>query len=73
MLANYIDEIIMFWVGVWATATGFGYLQMPGKDPLARPQWQARFGTVLKWIGPVLIVIALVLAVSKNAGAGGGI
>ncbi|WP_119272952.1 hypothetical protein [Taklimakanibacter deserti] len=73
MLATYIDEIIMFCVGVWATATGFGYLPMPGKDPLAQQQWRARFGTMLKWIGPALLVISVVLAVSKNASAGGDI
>lgn len=73
MLASYIDEIIMFCVGVWATATGFGYLQVPVKDPMARQQWQARFGKILKWIGPALLVISVGLAAMKNAGAGGGI
>lgn len=73
MLANYIDEIIMFCVGAWATATGFGYLQIPVKDPFARQQWQARFGRMLKWIGPLLLVISVGLAAMKSAGAGGGI
>jgi len=73
MFANYIDDLIMLCVGAWATAVGFGYLQMPVRDPLARQQWQARFGTMFKWIGPILIVIAVVLAVSKGAGAGGGV
>ncbi|MGE0242144.1 MAG: hypothetical protein AB7S59_25750 [Parvibaculaceae bacterium] len=72
MLANYIDEIIMFCVGAWATATGFGYLPMPVKDPAAAQQWQARFGTLFKWIGPLLLVISIVLAVVQNAGAGAG-
>jgi len=71
MLANYIDEIIMFCVGAWATATGFGYLQAPVKDPIARQQWQARFGKILKWIGPILLVIAIALVVSRNTGAAG--
>ena len=73
MLANYIDNLIMFCVGAWATAVGFGYLQMPAKDPLTRQQWQTRFGTMFKWTGPILMVIAIVLTVSKGAGAGGGI
>jgi hypothetical protein len=72
MLANHIDEIIMFCVGAWATATGFGYLQPPVKDPIARQQWGTRFGKYLKWIGPILLIIAIVLAVSKNAGPGAG-
>ncbi len=73
MLANYIDEIIMFCVGLWATATGFGYLAMPAKDPLAQQQWRLRFGTALKWIGPLLLVISIALAVMRSAGAGSGI
>jgi hypothetical protein len=72
MIANYIDEIIMFLVGAWATATGFGFLPLPMKDPLGQQQWQARFGTMLRWIGPILLVISVVLAMSKSAGAGGG-
>ena len=72
MLANYIDEIFMFCVGAWATATGFGYLQFPGKDPFARQQWQTRFGTMLRWLGPALLVISVALAVAKTAGAGSG-
>ena len=74
MLATYIDEIIMFLVGAWATATGYGYLPMPmGKDPIAQQQWQTRLRTMLKWIGPLLLVISIVLAASKSAGAGGGV
>lgn len=73
MLANYIDEIIMFCAGAWATATGFGYLRMPAKDPLARQQWQERFGLALKWIGPALLIISVSLAIAKTAGAGGNI
>lgn len=71
MLAAYIDEIIMFFVGAWATATGFGYLPMPGTDPIKQEQWRARFGKHLKWIGPVLLVIATVLAVAKYTGLSG--
>jgi hypothetical protein len=44
---------------------------MPVKDAVAQQQWQARFQTVLKWIGPLLLVISIVLAVSKAVGAGG--
>lgn len=68
MLANYIDEIIMFCAGLWATATGFGYLQLPAKDPLARQQWERRFGTTLKWAGPILLVISVALVAVKSIG-----
>ena len=70
MLAAYIDEIIMFFVGAWATAMGFGYLRV-SKDPIAEEKWRARFGKHLKWIGPLLLVIAAVLAVAKLTGVSG--
>jgi hypothetical protein len=63
MLATYIDEIIMFCVGLWTTAVGFGYLPAPGKaDTLAQQQWLARFGKLFKWCGPLLLVISVALA-----------
>ena len=68
MLAAYIDEIIMFCVGAWATAIGFGYLPVSGTDPIKQEQWRARFGKHLKWIGPLLLVIATVLAVAEFTG-----
>src|SRR5262245_8311101 len=71
MRVNHINEIIAFCLGAWATATGFGYLQMPAKDPTARQNRQAPIRTMLKWIGPSLILISVGLAVTKSAGAGG--
>lgn len=70
MLAAYIDEIIMFFAGAWATAVGFGYLSA-SKDPIAEGQWRARFGKHLKWIGPLLLGIATVLAVAQFTGVSG--
>ena len=67
MLAAYIDEIIMFCAGAWATATGFGYLRA-SKDPVAEEKWRARFGKHLKWIGPLLLVISVVLSVATYTG-----
>lgn len=71
MLAAYIDQIIMFLVGVWATGVGYGFLPALGKDAAAQEQWKARFGKLFKFIGPALIVIALVLAVGHYIGAPG--
>jgi hypothetical protein len=63
MLATYIDEIIMFGVGLWITGIGYGYLPAPGKaGTLLQQQWFARFGGLLKWCGPLLLVISVALA-----------
>ena len=62
MLAGYIDQIIMFLVGAWATGVGYGALPALGKDPAAKEQWKARFGKLFKIIGPLLMVIAVALA-----------
>lgn len=72
MLAAYIDQIIMFFVGVWATGVGYGFLPTLGKDATAQEQWKAKFGKPFKIIGPLLIVIALALAAGQFIGAPGG-
>jgi hypothetical protein len=59
MIAAYIDEIIMFCAGLWMALVGFGYLPLPGysaKPPLVR---------YFKWMGPLLLVIAIVLAAAS--------
>jgi hypothetical protein len=48
----------MFLVGLWASGVGYGFLPPLGKDSIAQHQWLARF----KILGPMLVVIALVLA-----------
>jgi hypothetical protein len=68
MLAAYIDQIIMFFVGVWATGVGYGLLPSLGKDAVAQEQWKAKFGKLLKIIGPLLIVIALALTAGQFVG-----
>jgi hypothetical protein len=63
MLATYIDVIIMFCVGLWTTGVGYGYLPVPGKaNAVPQKQWFARFGTLFKWCGPLLLVISVALA-----------
>jgi len=70
MLADYIDSIFMLLVGAYACAVGFGALPAPSKDPAAGPQWFARYGKMFRIIGPLLIVIALILAGAKYSGHG---
>lgn len=71
MLSAYIDQIIMFIVGVWATSVGYGFLPALGKDAAAQEQWKAKFGKQFKFIGPALVVVALALAVVKSIGSSG--
>lgn len=60
MIAAYIDEIIMFFAGLWMTLVGFGYLRL-SKNPMSQPPVVRHF----KWMGPLLLVIALVLAAAS--------
>lgn len=68
MLAQYIDSIIMLCVGAYACAVGFGAMPAPSKDPVAGQQWLTRYGKLFKVIGPLLIVIALILAAGRYFG-----
>ncbi|MBO9654919.1 hypothetical protein O3S81_12065 [Agrobacterium sp. SOY23] len=60
MIAAYIDEFIMFCAGLWMTCVGFGYLPL-SKNTDSQPPVVRHF----KWMGPLLLVIALVLAVAS--------
>jgi hypothetical protein len=70
MLAAYIDSIMMLAVGAYATAVAFGRLPPPTKDVATGQRWLASYGTWFKIIGPMLILIALILAYSQAAGLG---
>jgi hypothetical protein len=70
MVADYIDSIIMLGVGAYATAVAFGGLPPPTKDVAAGQQWLTRHGRWLRFVGPMLILIALILAYSHAAGLG---
>jgi hypothetical protein len=60
MIAAYIDEFIMFCAGLWMTAAGFNYLSL-SKKPDHRPAVVRHF----KWMGPLLVALAIVLAVAS--------
>jgi hypothetical protein len=70
MIAEYIDSIIMFCVGLWVSGIGFGRLPAPTKDPIAGKQWLAQYGKLFKIIGPLLVVGSLILAAAKFFGRG---
>lgn len=64
MIAAYVDEIIMFCAGLWMTVVGLGFLPLPG-DAARQPDWVPRVVSHFKWMGPLLLVIAIVLAVAS--------
>lgn len=64
MVAAYIDEFIMFCAGLWMTAVGLGYLPLPG-NPAAQPAWVSKLAGHFRWMGPLLLAIAIILAVAS--------
>ncbi|KAA3499413.1 hypothetical protein DXM27_19930 [Rhizobium rhizogenes] len=60
MIAAYIDEFIMFCAGLWMTAVGFGYLPL-SKNPTQQLPVVRHF----KWMGPMLIGIAIILTAAS--------
>jgi hypothetical protein len=64
MIADYIDEFIMFCAGLWMTAVGFGYLPLPGY-PASKPSWASAVAAHFKWMGPLLIAAALALGIAS--------
>ncbi|WP_235902004.1 hypothetical protein [Ochrobactrum quorumnocens] len=54
---QYIDQIIMFAAGIWMSAAGFGHIKFSSNE-----EWFNRLVWHFKWMGPLLVVIAVVLA-----------
>lgn len=52
----YIDQIIMFCAGLWMTAAGYGFVQTNTQVP-----WVVKLTWQFRWMGPLLIVIAIIL------------
>jgi hypothetical protein len=68
VIAAYIDEFIMVCVGAWMSGVGFGFLQSPFQPPPAGPApWWMTLLPHFKWMGPLLIAIAVVLVVAEPA------
>ncbi|CAN7436261.1 hypothetical protein [Bosea sp. LjRoot237] len=64
MIAAYIDEFIMFCAGLWMTAVGLGYLPLPG-NATNQPHWVTTLAGHFKWMGPLLLAIAIALAMAS--------
>jgi len=64
MLFEYIIQIIMFFVGVWATGIGYGSHPVLEKDAVFHEVGK----TFFKIIGPLFIVIALAFAGAELMG-----
>ena len=62
MLAAYIDEIIMFCAGIWMAAVGFRYIELPVPP---HQLWLGNLVSNFKWMGPLLMLIAVVLGVAS--------
>nr|WP_091839995.1 hypothetical protein [Bosea lupini] len=64
MIAAYIDEFIMFCVGLWMTAVGLGHLPTRG-NAASQTTWVTTVLSQFKWMRPLLLVFALVLAIGS--------
>jgi hypothetical protein len=67
-MGSLVNAAIPFGVGVFCLLVGF---RLVGKKPGADPkydEWHARFGTVFKVAGPVLIVVGVLYLVLGSGG-----
>ena len=67
VIAAYIDEFIMICAGIWMSGVGSGYFQSPFQPRPGPQPWWMTVASHFKWMGPLLIVIAVVLAVAEPA------
>lgn len=66
MVAAYIDEIIMAVVAVWMTGVGFGWFASPFHPRPGQQQgWWTNIDKHFRWMGPLLLAIAIVLAFAE--------
>lgn len=65
MIADYIDQFIMLCAGLWMSGVGFGLLAFPIQANPGQSGWWEHLIKHFKWMGPLLMVIAIVLAVAK--------
>jgi len=52
------ETLVELFVGLYATALAFGWLKWPSEEAPAR-QWRAGLRRVLPFIGPTLIMVAV--------------
>jgi hypothetical protein len=64
VIARHIDSLTMLGVGLWTTAVGFRVVALDPEDRSAYVRW---FKRNARWMGPALVVIALVLLVTGQA------
>lgn len=64
LIVAYIDEFIMFCGGLWMTAAGLGYLPLSG-NAANQPHWVTTLVSHFKWMGPLLLAIAIALAIAS--------
>lgn len=67
MVANYIDEFIMVCAGLWMSGVGFGFFHSPVQNQAGQQAWLAHLVAHFKWMGPLLLIIAIALAVAAPA------
>jgi hypothetical protein len=65
MIAEYVDQFIMFCAGLWMSGVGFGLLAFPAQTKPGQPAWWEQLVGHFKWMGPLLVAIAIVLAIAK--------
>ena len=63
-IVAYIDEFIMFCGGLWMTAAGLDHLPLPG-NAANRSPWVTTLVSHFKWMGPLLLAIAIALAIAS--------
>jgi hypothetical protein len=67
-IAQFVDSAIMFFAGFYGVLVGFRVIgKKPGVDP-AYDAKHAKYLRHLKWLGPALMVIAIILYAFKRAG-----
>ena len=66
MIYYILEGAVMFLGGLYGTLLGF---RIAGKKPGADPKWDAwyeKFGRHLKWLGPALMVFAILLPLLRT-------
>jgi hypothetical protein len=60
-LAKYVDAVIMLALGIWVSGVALGWFAVPRGN---LPVFVGWFERNARWIGPLLIAIAVVLVIA---------